>query len=89
MREYVIARAVLATAAALFTSAILAAQTAPTNAPHAPLKTIGRAKTKVLPSLIVFNSRGASLQEGKLVLIGLSPTPLFSPTDPPGLPGMI
>jgi hypothetical protein len=52
------------------------AQTAPTAPPHEPLqKTIGAtAKTEVVPSLIVFNSRGASLQGNKLVLTGVSPT---------------
>src|SRR5262249_26765526 len=32
--------------------------------------TIGQAKTEIVPSLIVFNSRGAALQGGKLVLSG-------------------
>jgi hypothetical protein len=42
--------------------------------PHVPLqKTIGQAKTEVVPSLIVFNARGASLQGGKLVLTGIAP----------------
>ena len=41
---------------------------------HVPLqKTIGQAKPEVVPSLIVFNARGASLQGGKLVLTGVSP----------------
>jgi hypothetical protein len=50
------------------------AQTA-TPAP-APLKAIGqttKAQSQVVPSLIVFNSRGASLQGGKLTLTGVSP----------------
>jgi hypothetical protein len=49
---------------------------ASTNAtpPHVPLqKTIGQGKPKVVPSLIVFNSRGVSLQNGKLVLTGVAP----------------
>ena len=50
------------------------AQTAP---PHVPLqKTIGQheaAKPQVLPSLIVMNARGASLQGGKLTLTGIAP----------------
>lgn len=42
--------------------------------PHVPLqKTIGQAKTEIVPSLIVFNSRGAALQGGKLVLSGIAP----------------
>jgi hypothetical protein len=51
------------------------AQTAPTASPHEPLqKTIGAtAKTEVVPSLIVLNSRGVSLQGNKLVLTGVAP----------------
>lgn len=42
--------------------------------PHVPLqKAIGQAKTDVVPSLIVFNSRGATLQGGKLILSGIAP----------------
>jgi hypothetical protein len=51
---------------------------AQTAAPaHVPLqKSIGqttKAQSQVYPSLIVFNSRGASLQGGKLTLTGVSP----------------
>ena len=43
------------------------------NAPHVPLqKTIGQAKPEVVPSLIVMNSKGAALRDGKLVLTGVS-----------------
>jgi len=51
------------------------AQTAPPAPPHVPLqKTIGVvSKPEVVPSLIVFNSRGATLQGNKLVLTGVSP----------------
>jgi hypothetical protein len=52
------------------------AQTATTPA-HVPLqKTIGqttKARSQVYPSLIVFNSHGASLQGGKLTLTGVAP----------------
>jgi len=42
--------------------------------PHVPLqKTIGQAKTELVPSLIVFNARGANLQGDKLVLTGVAP----------------
>ena len=42
--------------------------------PHVPLqKTIGIAKPEVVPSLFVLNARGASLQNGRLVLTGVSP----------------
>src|SRR6187200_3014391 len=50
------------------------AQTAPTTPQHMPLqKTIGQAKPEIVPSLIVMNSRGASLQGGKLTLTGIAP----------------
>jgi hypothetical protein len=49
------------------------AQTASPPA-HVPLqKTIGQGKPQVVPSLFVLNSRGASLEGGKLVLTGVSP----------------
>ena len=49
--------------------------TAASPPPHVPLqKTIGAvAKPEVVPSLIVFNSRGVTLQGGKLVLSGIAP----------------
>ena len=45
-----------------------------TPAPHVPLqKTIGQAAhSQVVPSLIVVNSQGVSLQDGKLVLTGVA-----------------
>jgi hypothetical protein len=50
------------------------AQSSTAMPPHVPLqKTIGQARAEVVPSLIVFNSRGANLQGGKLVLTGVSP----------------
>ena len=50
------------------------AQTATTVPPHVPLqKTIGEARPDVVPSLIVMNARGASLQDGKLTLTGIAP----------------
>jgi hypothetical protein len=49
------------------------AQTAP-PAQHVQLqKTIGQAKPEIVPSLIVMNARGASLQGGQLVLNGVAP----------------
>src|SRR5262249_43333530 len=52
--------------------AALAQNTTPPPA-HVPLqKTIGQAKPDIIPSLIVMNSRGASLQGGKLTLTGVS-----------------
>jgi hypothetical protein len=48
------------------------AQSAPP--PHVPLqKSIGAAKPEVVPSLFVINSKGATLQNGKLVLSGVAP----------------
>ena len=47
------------------------------NAPApTPMKTIGipaAAKTEIVPSLIVINARGASLQGGQLILNGVAP----------------
>ncbi|HYC17429.1 MAG TPA: hypothetical protein VEC94_09485 [Pseudolabrys sp.] len=58
----------------LFVPGIALAQTATAAPPHVPLqKTIGTtAKSEVVPSLIVFNARGANLQGGKLVLNGVA-----------------
>jgi hypothetical protein len=50
------------------------AQTAPSTPQHVPLqKTIGQAGPDIVPSLIVMNARGASLQGGKLTLTGVAP----------------
>ena len=50
------------------------AQTAPPAPEHLPLqKTIGQAGPDIVPSLIVMNARGASLQGGKLTLTGVAP----------------
>jgi hypothetical protein len=50
------------------------AQTAPSTPEHVPLqKTIGQAGPDIVPSLIVMNARGASLQGGKLMLTGVAP----------------
>jgi hypothetical protein len=50
------------------------AQSSTAMPPHVPLqKAIGQAKTETVPSLIVFNARGASLQGNKLVLNGIAP----------------
>ncbi len=70
-------RMIAAVMAALFAPAMALAQTAPSAPPQAHLeKTIGQpqaSKTQVVPSLFVLNSRGVSLQGGKLVLIGVTP----------------
>ena len=59
----------------LCTSGIALAQTAPPAPPHVPLqKTIGGVtKPEVVPSLIVLNAQGVSLQGNKLVLTGVAP----------------
>ena len=50
------------------------AQTTPSTQQHMPLqKAIGQAKPEIVPSLIVINSRGASLQGGQLTLNGVAP----------------
>ena len=80
MNEHHTACTALMIAIILFTPAKLAAQTAvPSNAvPPLPLKTIGQAsRPTVLPSLIVFNSRGATLQGSKLVLAGVTPNAII------------
>ena len=70
----------LASAAALLliglfgVPAVSVAQTAAPAPSHVPLqKVIGQAKPDVVPSLIVMNSRGVSLQGGKLSLVGIAP----------------
>ena len=61
----------------LYASGLGFAQTATTTPPHVPLqKAIGQAKDakpEVVPSLIVLNARGASLQGQKLTLVGVAP----------------
>ncbi len=60
--------------ATVFGMALAPALALAQNAPGAAVKTIGStAKSQVVPSLIVMNSRGATLQGGKLTLIGISP----------------
>jgi hypothetical protein len=50
------------------------AQTAASTPEHVPLeKTIGQAGPDIVPSLIVMNASGASLQGGKLTLTGVAP----------------
>jgi hypothetical protein len=50
------------------------AQSTPSTPPHVPLaKTIGEAGPGIVPSLIVINAGGASLQGGKLTLTNVAP----------------
>jgi hypothetical protein len=68
-----LSRVVFAAAMAFALSCAASAQNAPP--PHVHLqKTIGGVKKpQVVPSLFVLNSRGATLEKGKLVLTGVSP----------------
>jgi hypothetical protein len=67
-------RAACVVVATLFWAPFALAQTASAPQQHVPLqKTIGAAKTEVVPSLIVMNARGANLQGGKLTLTGIAP----------------
>jgi hypothetical protein len=63
-----------ATAALLMAPAMALAQ----DAISAPAqKTIGQAKSKMVPSLAVLNSRGATLQNDTLTLTGVSPNSII------------
>ncbi|MET3997728.1 hypothetical protein ABID65_009411 [Bradyrhizobium sp. S3.9.2] len=54
--------------------ALLLCGSAPAVAQHVPLeKAIGGDKPEIVPSLIVMNARGATLQGGQLALVGVAP----------------
>jgi hypothetical protein len=54
------------------------AQTGPSKSDNVPLqKTIGQTRPEIIPSLIVMNARGASLQDGKLTLSGVAPNSII------------
>ena len=54
------------------------AQSVPAAPAHVPLeKTIGAGKKSPVPSLIVVNARGATLQGGKLTLSGVAPNSII------------
>jgi hypothetical protein len=62
----------------LAAGAAFAQSTSSATPPHVPLqKSIGQAKPEVVPSLIVLNSRGVSLQGSKLVLTGVTPNAII------------
>lgn len=66
-----VSRAVVLAAAVAIAGSAFAQNSPP--APHVPLqKTIGVAKPEVVPSLFVLNAKGATLQNGKLVLAGVA-----------------
>jgi len=72
MRTIPIAIVTLVVGGFLSVNQVAFAQSATKLPPHVPLqKTIGQVKPEVVPSLIVFNARGASLQGSKLVLEGV------------------
>lgn len=74
MKHHLIACVAIAAASVLGAPQIASAQSGTNPPAHVPLqKTIGQAKPQVVPSLIVLNARGASLQGGKLVLTGVTP----------------
>ncbi len=61
-------------AATILASLLLAPSVALAQSPGSPpAKTIGAAKTRTVPSLIVMNAAGASLQGNKLTLTGIAP----------------
>jgi hypothetical protein len=62
--------ACLLAAGLIFSSEFALAQTEPGKMPQ---KTIGQGKPELVPSLIVLNARGASLQGQKLTLTGVTP----------------
>ena len=76
MRKLLATSLAVAATVIIFTSPSSFAQSSTAAPPHVPLqKTIGQAaKTEVVPSLIVFNARGASLQGDKLILSGIAPS---------------
>jgi hypothetical protein len=67
---------ILFVTAAVLAASSATAQTTANPPPHVPLqKSIGQqAKPEIVPSLFVINSRGATLQGGKLTLTGVAPS---------------
>lgn len=63
---------VMTVAALLCVPGLALAQNAPTASSIKSIGTPSSAKAEVVPSLIVLNSKGATLREGKLVLSGVS-----------------
>lgn len=75
MRTFILGGAV---ASLVMSIAIPAHAQSTAHPPHVQLqKTIGQAKPDIVPSLIVLNSRGATLQGGKLVLTGVAPNSII------------
>lgn len=79
------AHVVVATAGLLFAPGWAVAQTAPAAT---PMKSIGKAsKPELVQSLIVMNSRGATLQGDKLTLSGITPNSIVFSDRPVRLAG--
>ena len=76
---------VVATACLLLSPGLALAQSAPATP---PMKTIGKAnKPELIQSLIVMNSRGATLQGDKLTLTGVTPNSIVFSDRPVRLAG--
>ena len=78
MKSFGVLATLISAAALAGMTGTASAQTQGSTAQHVQLqKTIGQAKPDIVPSLIVMNSRGATLQGGKLVLTGMSPNSII------------
>lgn len=78
MKSFGVLATLISAAALAGMTGTASAQTQGSTAQHVPLqKTIGHGKPDIVPSLIVMNSRGATLQGGKLVLTGMSPNSII------------
>ncbi|WP_426609337.1 hypothetical protein [Bradyrhizobium sp. McL0616] len=82
--------AALAVTIAVFDAGAALAQTSPSPASPAPIKTIGAqsaTRPELIQSLIVMNSRGATLQGDKLTLVGVAPSSIVFADRPVRLAG--
>ena len=78
MKSFGVLATLISAAALAGMTGTASAQTQGSTAQHVQLqKTIGHGKPDIVPSLIVMNSRGATLQGGKLVLTGMSPNSII------------
>jgi hypothetical protein len=66
------ASVIMTVAALLCAPGLALAQNAPAAAPMKTIGTSSSAKPEMVPSLIVLNSKGVTLRDGKLVLTGIS-----------------
>jgi hypothetical protein len=79
MSNFRVVSTALVFVATLFAGQSAFAQSTTPTPPQVPLqKTIGQVKSsEVVPSLIVLNSKGAALRDGKLILTGVSPNSII------------